>query len=153
MSLYLGIDPGSSSGAVCVLSNDLNNPYPPFEFGKGTLNDFHKYLLQMSSKELVYCVVEKVNIHPGTAVKSASSFMKNCGNIEMALVCHNIPYKLETPGKWMKHFGMKKDKNETKTEWKKRLRALAEARLPVKIKATTADAYLLALYCKETFNK
>jgi len=151
--IYIGIDPGSSSGAISCLSEDYQPYMPPYEMGKGTIKDMYLYLKDISSMDQTQCVLERVNVHPNTAVNAASTFMKNVGHIEMALVSLDIPYVEPTPMRWMKHFGMKKDESESKTEWKRRLRELAEKRLGIKTKATTADAYLLALYGIETLNK
>lgn len=163
--VYLGIDPGSSSGAVACLGvasgeaqDDLDDIFEevgidtPFEFGKGTLKEFDDYLKLSNMVDDVYAVVEKVNVHPNTAVSAASSFMRNVGHIQMALTCNSIPFIEVTPRTWMKHYYMKKSPSETKTQWKRRLRELVQQRLPdKKIKATTADAYLIAMYAQETY--
>jgi flagellar motor switch protein FliM len=69
------------------------------------------------------------------------------GHIEMALTAAAIPFEKVTPQKWMKFYGMKKDKNETKTEWKKRLRERLQQLMPdITVTNNNADAYLIAYY-------
>ena len=83
-------------------------------------------------------------------LKAISSFMKNVGHIEMALLALNIPFKEVTPQTWMKYYGMRKEKTESKTEWKRRLRELLQRIMPdVKVTNDTADAILIANYCKQ----
>ena len=88
------------------------------------------------------------------SVKAVSSFIKNVGHIEAMLTAVGIPWREEVPTTWMKHFNMKREKPETKTMWKNRLKDLAERRMPLApITRENADAFLIALYNKETYNK
>lgn len=145
---YIGIDPGSVSGSIAVITD---SGYECLAFKTTTLLDMFDFL---DNQYPATAILERVHGMPGMGVKSVSAFMKNVGHIEMALSATPMPWKDTTPMTWMKHFGMKKDKGETKTMWKNRLKDLAERRMPLApITRENADAFLIALYCKETHNK
>jgi hypothetical protein len=146
MMRYIGIDPGSSSGNIAIITRCT---YSVFKFKDTTLRDMFEYLNLYKDNSIA--ILEKVWGVPGMSVKAVSSFIKNVGHIEAMLTAVSIPWEEQTPSSWMKHFGMKKDKNETKPQWKSRLRELAERRMPeAPINRENADAFLIALYCKQT---
>jgi len=146
---YIGIDPGSASGYIAVITD---TGYERFAFKNTTLREMYVFLLKYST--FSYCVLEKVWGIPGMSVKAVSSFILNKGHIEAMLTATLTPWRDETPMTWMKFYGMKKQKEETKTAWKNRLKDLAERRMPLApITMENADAFLIALYCKETYNK
>lgn len=147
MKYYIGIDPGSSSGNIAVITPD---GYEYFAFKTTTLMDMYLYL--KAYRDDSTAVLERVWGVPGMSVKAVSSFLKNVGHIEAMLTANGIPWLDITPSQWMKHFNMKREKAETKTAWKSRLRDLAERRMPTApITTANADAFLIALYNKETY--
>ena len=151
---FIGVDPGSVSGNIAVISDD---GYECFAFKNTTLREMYLFLYHTQSTintdSRVTAILERVHGMPGMGVKSVSAFMKNVGHIEMALSAVPVSWKDVTPMTWMKHFNMKKEKTETKTMWKNRLKDLAERRMPTApINRENADAFLIALYCKETYN-
>ena len=92
-------------------------------------------------------VLEKVHGMPGMGVQSISAFMKNVGHIEMALLSLYIPFKEITPQSWMKYYNLKKEKDESKSDWKRRLREHLQRIMPdFKVTNNTADAMLMAYY-------
>lgn len=147
MKAYIGIDPGSSSGAIAVIIKDKTDI---LEFSKNTTREWLEWLRFYSVTCECTAVLEKVHGMPKMNVVAISSFMKNVGHIEMALIALGIPFKEVTPQAWMKYYGMKKDVSETKTAWKKRLREKLSRIMP-SFKATndTADAMLIAYYCMQ----
>jgi len=157
MKSYIGIDPGSSSGAVAWLDIefDCNDNRvigevivwrDCFEFNKHTLQEWFAKLKDIDHGKTV-AVLEKVHSMPGQGVVSATTFGKNVGHIEMALTAASIPFREVTPQTWMKYYGMKKDKDESKTEWKRRLRERLQQLMPdLKVTNNNADAYLIAYY-------
>jgi len=151
---YIGIDPGSASGYIAVITD---TGYERFAFKNTTLREMYVFLNLLAfsdSNSGAIAILERVHGMPGMDVKSVSAFMKNVGHIEMALSAVPVSWKDVTPMTWMKHFGMKKEKDETKTMWKNRLKDLAERRMPLApINRENADAFLIALFCKETYNK
>lgn len=145
----IGIDPGSSSGHICLLTDD--GLWMIVGFKGYTLAEWDRLIKAWSATYCCEAVCENVHGMPGMSVVAISSFMKNVGHIEMALAANEIPTRYVTPQAWMKHFGVKKGKDESKTVWKKRLREVLQQRLPnVKCTVEQADAVLIALYGRET---
>jgi len=150
--IYLGIDPGSSSGCIAYIAVDDNgnvNFTHTTEFSKMTTKEWYFELNQLTQGEDCFAVLEKVHGFPGMSVKAVSSFMVNVGHIEMALLALDIPFKEITPQSWMKFYGLKREKDESKPEWKRRLREHLQRIMPeFKVANDTADAMLLAHYAK-----
>lgn len=124
------------------------------EFSKYTTREWFNELRDLSLENDCIAVFEKVHGMPGMNVAAVSVFMKNVGNIEMALLALNIPFKEVTPQTWMKYFNLKKEKDESKPDWKRRLREYLQRIMPdFKVKNDNADAMLLAYYCMKTTNE
>jgi hypothetical protein len=121
------------------------------EFSKYTTQEWFKELKDFSAEYPCTAVLEKVHGMPGMGVQSVTAFAKNVGHIEMALIALGIPFKEVTPQTWMKFYGMKKEKDESKTDWKRRLREKLQRLMP-DFRATndTADAMLIAYYAYQT---
>jgi len=150
---YIGIDPGSSSGCIAIISSIGGNElHSTIEFSKFTTKEWYEELKSISDDAECFAVLEKVHGMPGMSVVAISSFIKNVGHIEMSLLALNIPFKEVTPQSWMKHYNLKKEKEESKTDWKRRLREHLQRILPnFKVTNNNADAMLLALYAKEMY--
>ncbi|MFA5638648.1 MAG: hypothetical protein WC961_07205 [Anaerovoracaceae bacterium] len=150
MKVFIGIDPGSSSGAVAWIEVDDNDTISNkgyFEFSKLTLQEWYMELRVINETDSTLAVLEKVHSMPGQGIVSATTFGKNVGHIEMALTAANIPYREVTPQTWIKFYGMKKEKDESKTMWKKRLREKLQQLMPdLKVTNNNADAFLIAYY-------
>jgi hypothetical protein len=152
MKCYIGIDPGSSSGCIAVIMlNDKGNiiEVKTCEFKDNTTKEWFDWLgiVARVYKGDCLCILEKVHGMPGMGVTSVSVFMKNVGHIEMALLALEIPFKEVTPQTWMKHYGLKKEKDEGKPDWKRRLRERLQRIMPeFKVTNNTADAMLIAYY-------
>lgn len=155
MKAYLGIDPGSASGCIAFLCPDRKGFdykyfYSTIEFSKLTTQEWFKHLQILRDDYVCTAVLEKVHGMPGMGVQSISAFMKNVGHIEMALIALGIPFKEVTPQAWMKYYGLKKEKDESKTDWKRRLREHLQRILPdFKCTNDTADAMLIAYYAMQ----
>lgn len=152
MTSYLGIDPGSASGCIgiitCIAGEEIKST---IEFSKLTTKEWFKEIKDHSRKFSCIAVLEKVHGMPGMGVPSVSVFMKNVGHIEMALLALDIPFREITPQTWMKYFNLKKEKDESKSDWKRRLREYLQRIMPdFKVKNDNADAMLLAYYCMKT---
>jgi len=150
MKTYIGIDPGSSSGCIAFITPYKNGIVrATIEFSKYTTQEWFAELKSMSLEYDCMAVLEKVHGMPGMNVVAISSFMKNVGHIEMALLALNIPFTEVTPQAWMKYYNLKKEKDESKSNWKRRLREHLQRIMPdFKVTNDTADAMLLANYCK-----
>jgi Holliday junction resolvasome RuvABC endonuclease subunit len=157
--LYLGIDPGSASGCIAFLKTGDEGDIVfthTVEFSKKTTKEWYTELSELGTwyspdDNNTFAILEKVHGMPGMGVASISAFMKNVGHIEMALISLNIPFREITPQTWMKYYGMKKEKDESKTDWKRRLREQLQRLMP-DFTATndTADAMLIAYYAFKT---
>ena len=152
MKVYLGIDPGSASGCIAMLIlNNGEEIFKTIEFSKFTTKEWYGELEKILCDFSCEAVLEKVHGMPGMGVQSISAFMKNVGHIEMALIALGIPFKEITPQTWMKFYNLKKEKDESKTEWKRRLREHLQRILPdFKCTNDTADAMLIAYYAMQT---
>ena len=136
--IYIGIDPGSVSGCIAIIYlNEIGNieRTETIEFAKYTtkewfwkLRDITSSYGEPNSETLV--ILEKVHSMPKQGVVSVGTFMKHVGHVEMALLALEIPFKEVTPQTWMKHYNLKKDKEESKPEWKRRLREKLQRIMP-----------------------
>lgn len=148
MKAYIGIDPGSASGCIAlILLSEGKEQYWTIEFGKKTVREWYLELRSIVEDWSCLATLEKVHGMPGMGVQSVTAFAKNVGQIEMALISLGIPFKEVPPQTWMKYYGLKKEKEESKTEWKRRLREHLQRILPdFKCTNDTADAMLIAYY-------
>jgi Holliday junction resolvasome RuvABC endonuclease subunit len=151
MKAWIGIDPGSSSGCIAMIFHIEDQVgYHTIEFCKMTTKEWYDDLKDITFATECVVVLEKVHGMPGMGVQSVTAFAKNVGHIEMALISLGIPFKEVTPQAWMKYYGMKKEKDESKTEWKRRLRERLQRIMPdFKCTNNTADAMLIAYYAYE----
>lgn len=101
----LGIDPGSSSGAMCLYHLDpegaavLDARNMP-----DTMQDIYRMLVDDKSVygEGLMAVMEKVGgTRPGNAAKSARTFAEHVGALKMALIAAEISTVAVVPRKWM----------------------------------------------------
>lgn len=84
---------------------------------------------------------------PGSAM---FNFGMGYGGILTALYILDIPVTLVTPKKWQKFFQMSKNKEESKTEWKRRLAFKARQLYPqMTFNQDVADAVLIWHYAKQ----
>jgi Holliday junction resolvasome RuvABC endonuclease subunit len=151
--LYIGIDPGSASGCIAILREEwLDHEIftcSTIEFSKYTTKEWYDEFKRLRGvlDTSISCVLEKVHGMPGMGVQSITAFMKNVGHIEMALISLNIPCREVTPQTWMKYYNLKKEKDESKTDWKRRLREHLQRIMPtITVTNDTADAILIAYY-------
>lgn len=145
----IGIDPGSIGG-IAVLQEDGSvicvRKMPD------TPQDILEFLRRHAGTELfgssVVCYMEKVGTGiPGQSSKATATFARHCGHLEMALLALGIKTNEVTPQKWIKAYQLGKSTDCSKTEWKNKLKALAQQLFPrEKVTLAVADALLLAEY-------
>ena len=153
-NIYIGIDPGSAGCAVAI---DKEGKFiSMIRFNTATHADIAKFFqgLVFDSGGSISCLLEQVGIMPGEGVSSAFTFGKNVGLMEGMLIALGISYETKIPRTWQKIFGIqprfKPKKGETgveesKTEFKRRVRGYAERLFPdVKMTNDVADALLIA---------
>jgi len=143
--IIIGIDPGSESGAMAWNTFDTTG-MSTLRFKDVTPKEFCLKIKELSP---YFVTVEKVHTFPMQGISSAGKFMENFGMIKGFLMALDIPYSEVTPQTWMKYYGLKREKEQSRTEWKKVLRQRAEELYPyTKIVTETADAILIAHYAK-----
>lgn len=148
--IYMGIDPGASGGIALLDMSGVRtimDAVPMPGSNAAILDQLSKYI---KYKETVRCAIENVFARPGDGRSSLAKFMINFGGLLMALEALKIPFIRVQPAVWQKSLGIpKRDKEENKTQFKKRLKAVAQSLYPrIKVTEATQDALLLATYCQ-----
>jgi len=153
---YLGIDPGKSGGIAVINSEDrscygvlaIKMPETPAD----VLDYFHSLKDNLPPNYSYIAVIEQVSGYIGEEQPGSAMFKfgRGVGHLEMALLACGIPSEAVPPRKWQKALGISsKKKTESKVQWKNRLKSVAQRLFPSeKITLATADALLIALYCK-----
>ena len=151
-TVYIGIDPGKSGGLAVLFGKEVNCTKMP-----ETEGDVLHWIKANASFDSV-CVIEKVGGYVGKGKDGKGGqpgsamfvFGQGYGGLRMALLACSIPFEEVTPQRWQKaimHSG--RGKHESKTQWKNRCKARAMQQFPgVNVTLATADALLIALYCK-----
>jgi len=140
--MFLGVDPGASGG-IARLGNGLE----PYAWKMpDTERDIAELFRPLSEWKSIFCIIESVHSMPKQGVTSSFSFGRNYGFLRGMLIAYRIPFEEVTPLKWQKFLGCQShgDKNITK--------AKAQQLFPgIKVTHATADALLIAEYCRRTY--
>ncbi len=148
---YLGIDPGASGGLAIITTRSgmvwsgrvevVSIAMPKTE------RDVWDWVRSVNAE---FAIIELVHSMPKQGVSSTFKFGASYGRLRMALIAAEIPFKEVTPQAWQKALGVtKRGKDEAKSAFKQRLRALAQQLFPSeKITLATSDAILLAEFCR-----
>lgn len=159
--ITIGIDPGASGGIAWVDTKILEggwisiegNHATPMPKTEGDVWDAIQRLKLVSSR--TFAVVEQLTGFVGEAVPSHTMFKlgRSYGFLIGCLTAAGVPYELVTPQKWQKELGIpRRDKKESKTQWKNRLKARAQQIFPdIKVTLATADALLIAEYARRVW--
>ena len=147
-AVYIGIDPGQSGGLVALYNDRVVADAMP-----ATERDIWDWFNPPRSPAVpvsVYAVIEKVHSMPNQGVSSTFKFGCGYGGLRMALIAAGIPFEEVTPQAWQKAMGIpRREKTESKTQWKNRLRSIAQQLFPSeKVTLKTSDALLIAEYCR-----
>lgn len=148
MKFYIGLDLGSNGGVVVLdetgaVKEVFKNPDNVPEW----VERLSKY-----KDEHCFCITERVHSQPINGGKANFSFGKTVGITLTIFEIAKIPYQEVTPQSWMKTYMMKKEKGETVTSWKNRLKNKAQQLFPKeKVTLWSADAFLIAEYCRRNF--
>lgn len=97
-----------------------------------------------------HAIIEKVQGRPGNSSVATFKFGQNYGFLRACIVAAEIPFEEIIPRSWQKALGVvPKKKTETNTQWKNRLKGLAQQLFPeAHITLNTADALLIAEFCR-----
>jgi hypothetical protein len=153
--IYLGIDPGSSSGGVAAVTEAGD------VIGTHKMPDHPGELLAILSeyyrKDKVYAAIEQVGPNRGPSgrrqgASSMFSFGRNFGRIEVAALASWIGHEYFAPTVWQAAYGLRRlSKDESIEDKKARHRAAAERLFPgVKVVGWNYDALLLADFARRT---
>lgn len=150
---HLGVDPGGSSGAIAAIKDTGVQVLVMWvmEFKKHTMQEICREIARLQERGPVQAVVEKVHAMPKQGVSSTFKFGQNFGEVQGILMALDVPFVLKTPHTWMKHFGLKKNKSEGDSEYKRRIRKhAAQVYAGFKIaNANQPDALMIAKYSQE----
>jgi crossover junction endodeoxyribonuclease RuvC len=107
---------------------------------------------ELAEDETVQYLVALESVHsmPKQGVASSFKFGMNFGRTMGHLDASGLRYELVSPQMWINRIGIsKRKKTETKAQWKKRLRELAQQLFPnLEVEADTADALLIAEFLR-----
>jgi crossover junction endodeoxyribonuclease RuvC len=144
MTAFIGIDPGIS-GAIAYVTDKGWASCEPFK--RGTPKDWLTLLQWIrNANGDAFAMLERVHSMPRQGVASTFKFGHHAGMCEAFLIAAEIPFEFVTPLAWQKAMGCLShgDKNVTKRR--------AEELFPTGVVIThaTADALLIAEYCRRT---
>lgn len=111
--VYVGVDPGSK-GAIAVIAGDLimieDMPTP------------EKALEILRKPQPWDCRVALEQVHPLPGQSCIASFTYGENFLLAKLLClwYNSSPVMVSPMRWKKHYGLKKEPEETKTEYKRK---------------------------------
>ena len=146
MNVYIGIDPGKS-GSICSVDSDGNAKV--IIKTDRTYRDIWDELWYASLDGNCKAVIEKVHAMPNQGVVSTFSFGESFGLLLGLLTAAGVPFEKVRPSVWCKEFGLKREKDESNTDWKNRHKQLAQQLFPdIDVIHATADALLIAEYCR-----
>lgn len=96
MSLVLGIDPGSASGALCLLGEEIQF----FDIEKGNEVEIAWWFRECSNADVKLALIERVGAFPGQGVSSAFNFGAGVGILKMGLRLSGWTWQEVSPVKW-----------------------------------------------------
>lgn len=145
---YLGVDLGTNGACVVLDRNGkVKDVFNTPDTRKGFIEQFEVY-----NGTDCFCITEKVASMPQNGVKASHTFGVIVERTLYTLELCKIPFQEVTPQTWMKTYMLKKEKGESNTLWKNRLKTKAQQLFPhEKITLATADAFLIAEYCRRHF--
>lgn len=146
---YMGIDPGLSGGIAILFADDNHGIYPMSDNLKSIWRQIDEAGKQLPN---LFAAIEKVQGYIGGAGTGHSMFKfgQNYGSLLMALTAAGIPFEEVPPQRWQKGLSIpSKKKDESKSDWKRRLKDKASKLFPqCDVTLKTADALLIAEYCR-----
>ena len=162
MSIYIGIDPGKKGAISGIFNNEqivsaMMSTESLIKHQLCSIARWYDFTPTREPKfgwigqEPVKAIIEAVHAFPGQGVTSMFTFGQNYGFLRGCLVALEISFIEVTPQKWMAYFGLKKDKEEAGTDYKKRILQKAQNLFPnSNVTLQTADSLMLCEYLKQT---
>ena len=148
--LYIGVDPGASGGLASLwFDGDADLAFTPMP---ATERDVFDWFTGQHDEVggRAFAIIERVHAMPGNGVAGMFKFGMSYGGLRMALTATGIPFEAVEPRKWQKALGIPaRNKSETGTQFKNRLKAKAQQLFPeTRMTLAVCDAVLLAEYCR-----
>lgn len=145
-SISIGVDPGSSSGAIAIIKDGILETHGINRKTEMQLEQvFSRVLWDKGMKTTIFAIIERVHSMKGQGLSSTFKFGMNYGYLRACLISNHIPFRDFLPKEWQKHYSMIKKKNEVTKVWKTRLLNVAQNLYPkIDIPLYAADAVLLA---------
>lgn len=153
--IYVGIDPGSK-GAIAVICDDEVSL-----FDMPTLEQLmaNTTVLKVLNNNRYRVAIESVHPLPGQSCIASFTYGENFLLAKLIGMCYNRDPVMVSPQKWKKYYGLKREPDETKTEYKRRSVDKARELFPSVTedlkysKDGRAEALLIANWLKETDEK
>ena len=160
---YLGADPGESGG-IALINDDGHAVFaekvPP------TAKELLNYLRMLTTEmNIVGSAIERIDPRPtgykdrsgkfiSTILRSSCIIYGDFLQLHMAMIACGLNPLIPGPRDWQKALGVEtRDKGESKSQFKRRLKALAEQTfLDIRVTLKTADALLIAEYARRKNN-
>lgn len=122
----IAIDPGKAGGiaVLSVTKNKLIAVEPMPETPQDLLTFITRY------QKNAICYLERVQGIPGMGANAMFNFGQGFGQLEMALLCRNIPTIEVTPQKWQKELQLGVKGHDTTNAWKTKLKMRAQQIYP-----------------------
>lgn len=111
--IYIGVDPGSRTGAYAALDDNGNRWTVPWDNDSFALSMRAITTLRDRHGEELMAVVEKVGAMPKQGISSTWVFAENYGYIQGVLHALKIPFQLVPPRVWKKEFSLTSDKSKS----------------------------------------
>jgi hypothetical protein len=150
MTIYIGVDAGSVSGALAAIDHDSNY------VSSFMIDHKDKHILALVFKSRILSIVdpregaqicmEQVHAMPKQGISSTWNFARAVGVISAVCELTNYPFHLVSPQKWKGYFGLSADKNEALDLARK---LFPKAPLKLKKDINRAEALLIARYWRD----
>lgn len=147
--VYVGIDPGAK-GAIAILQGDkvIIDDMPSIE-------EAIEIIRNSSPSFECRAAIEQVHPLPGQSCIASFTYGENFLLAKILIMCYNNSPVMVSPMRWKKYYGLKKEPNETKTEYKRKSVEKARELFPQAAellkysKDGRAEALLIANWLKE----
>lgn len=144
---FIGLDPGSASGAYGIIDHDGKyvtcGDIPTVDSRVDARALFDLINLFVES----YYAVESVHTMTGQGIASSGKFMRAAGAIEATAALTGAPMVLVTPQRWKKHHGLIGTEKKASLELARQ--RWPDAPLKLAKHHGRADALLMALWLKD----
>jgi hypothetical protein len=147
-TISVGIDPGWSGGLACLWEDGtVIGACPMPETPRDILEVLREFgIVAHTARATIRALLERAQPFPGQGVVSVGTYLRNYGQLEMALTAAGIPFDTITALRWMTALQCRTrgDKNITK--------ARAQALFPdLRVTHALADALLIAEYGRRLY--